>query len=131
MQCIVDSGTPERFWRVTGIIVLWPSKAYVSATPGVGSVNFCTMDLGSALVLNWCKCMLCVLNAKEMDRVGARAPGGGGGLQVGRYRTGSNPVQSVQRSGATGGRLSGDADSPPPPRSNRDRRPPWEAILFQ
>ena len=29
--------------------VLWSSNAYVQATPGVGSVNYCTVDFGGAL----------------------------------------------------------------------------------
>ena len=37
-----------------------PSNAYVQATPGVGSVNFCTVDFGGAF-FNVFYCVPCVL----------------------------------------------------------------------
>ena len=40
---------------------LCPGNAYVQATPGVGSVNFRTVDLGGAF-FNWSHCALCVLS---------------------------------------------------------------------
>ena len=40
---------------------LGPSNAYVQATLGVGSVNFRTLDFGSAFI-NWSECVLCVLS---------------------------------------------------------------------
>ena len=45
---------------MTTIIVLWPINAYVQATLGVGSVNFCTVDFGDAF-FNSFYCVPCVL----------------------------------------------------------------------
>ena len=42
------------------MVVLWPSNAYVQATPGVGSLDFCTVDFGGAF-FNWFYCVPCVL----------------------------------------------------------------------
>ena len=40
---------------------LCPSHAYVQATRGIGSVNFCAVDFGSAF-FNWSCCVICVLS---------------------------------------------------------------------
>ena len=64
-------GMPEAFWRVTTIVVLWPSNTYVL---GVDSVNFRTLNFGGAycvlrvmfhiLVL---RCMMFIFCVKEAD----------------------------------------------------------------
>ena len=45
---------------MTAIAVLWPSKAYVRATLGVGSVKFCTVNFGGVF-FNSFYCVPCVL----------------------------------------------------------------------
>ena len=45
---------------MTAVVDLWPSNAYVQATPTVGSVNFCTVVFGGAF-FNSFYCLPCVL----------------------------------------------------------------------
>ena len=52
---------------MTTLVASWPSNICVKATPGVGSVNFRTMDLGGAF-FNWSYCLLYVLS----DTLGLR-----------------------------------------------------------
>ena len=43
------------------IVALWPSNAYVQATPDVASVNLRTVDFGGAF-FDWSSCVLCALS---------------------------------------------------------------------
>ena len=64
---------------MTAIIVFWPNNTYVQATPGVDSINFRTVDFGSAF-FNWfyfvlrvlfytlvLRCRMFILCVKEAD----------------------------------------------------------------
>ena len=55
------AGTPERFRRVTPIVVLWPSSDDAPALLSVGAVNFRTADSGGAF-FNGSYSVLCVLS---------------------------------------------------------------------
>ena len=46
---------------VTAMADLWPSNAYVQATLGVGSVNFCTVDSVVHFSIGPTVCYVCCL----------------------------------------------------------------------